>query len=244
MITPHWPAPAHVRAYTTTRKGGVSQGPYAQLNLSSQVGDDPNAVNTNRHLLRQHLSLPNDPIWLHQAHTVHVLCIDEKTSSSADDPHDASYTQRRAQVCAVLTADCLPLLLCNKTGTLVAAIHAGWRGLAAGVIEHTLQQLPAKSDELLVWLGPAMGPQAFELGPEAKESLLTHAPAGSEAAFRPASPGKWWGDMYELARIRLRAQGVRAIYGGDYCTYTQSDLFYSYRRDKTTGRMASLIYLH
>lgn len=238
FIKPSWPAPSNIHACTTTRLGGFSTTPYAQLNLGDHVGDDANTVEKNRNLIKEHLQLPSDPVWLQQTHSTTLIRSDDGSQNA-----DASFTQQPGIVCVVLTADCLPILLCNQAGTLVAAIHAGWRGLAAGIIENTLEHLPAKPDSLMAWLGPAIGPQKFEVGDDAKEILLASLPEGS-SAFQPREEkGKWLCNIYHLARLRLRKKGVEEIYGGEYCTYTQHELFYSYRRDKTTGRMASLIWM-
>lgn len=236
FIIPDWPAPASVRALTTTRLGGTSAAPFDGFNLADHVGDDPAAVTANRALLRG--MLPAEPVWLRQIHG--CRCIDAATAT--DNEADAAFARTPGVVCAVLTADCLPLLLCDTAGTAVAAVHAGWRGLASGVIEATLTALGLPGERLLAWLGPAIGPQAFEVGDEVRAAFIARDPAAAEA-FTSRRPGKWLCDLYLLARQRLAAQKVRRVWGADFCTATDRTRFYSYRRDGTTGRMASLIWL-
>lgn len=237
FIFPGWPAPPNVRALVTTRAGGVSAGPYASFNLADHVGDDPAAVTENRARLRPHL--PAEPLWLRQVHG--VRCVDAATVAAGEEA-DAALARTPGVVCAVLTADCLPLLLCDAAGTVVAAAHAGWRGLAAGVIESTLDALGVPGERVLAWLGPAIGPQAFEVGDEVRAVFLAHDPAAA-AAFVPHGQGRWLCDLYLLARQRLAARGVRRVWEADFCTATGRARFYSYRRDGVTGRMASLIWL-
>ena len=236
-IVPDWPAPASVRALATTRTGGVSAGAYASLNLATHVGDDPAAVAENRRRLRAHL--PAEPLWLSQVHGTTVARAEDAAEGVAAD---AAFTRRAGRVCAVLTADCLPVLLCNDAGTVVAAAHAGWRGLAGGVIETALRATNEPPARLLAWLGPAIGPQAFEVGAEVRATFLAHSPDAA-AAFAAKENGKWLADLYRLAEQRLNALGVSRVYGGGRCTFLEADCFYSYRREKTTGRMASLIWL-
>jgi len=238
MIYPQWPAPAHVKAVTTTREGGVSAPPYDSLNLADHVGDLPAAVARNRLTLAQQLGLPRQPVWLQQVHGDRVV---DAACSESCPAADASFSRVRDVVCAVLTADCLPVLFCDRAGSRVAAAHAGWRGLAGGVLERTVAALDAAPDDLLAWLGPAIGPQVFEVGDEVREAFVgQHADA--EQAFSRQANGRWLADIYLLGRIRLLAMGVTAIYGGGLCTYSDRDRFYSYRRDPVTGRMASLIW--
>jgi len=238
-IRPDWPAPECVRACTTTRHGGVSLGPYAGFNLGDHVGDIVEDVAINRAQLKQQLNLPAVPIWLNQVHDTQVV---NAAEVEAGCTADSSYTNKAGVVCAVLTADCLPLLLCNREGSKVAVVHAGWRGLAKGVIETTLAALDSPPENLMAWLGPAIGPQAFEVGAEVYEVFLAHDPqAGS--AFKANASGRWLADIYQLARLRLARQGVTAVYGGHECTFTDPQRFYSFRRDNITGRMASLIWL-
>jgi len=239
FIIPDWPAPAGVRAVSTTRAGGGSAVPYDSLNLGDHVGDAPDAVAGNRARVRQSLQLPTEPCWLQQ---VHGNCAVAAETTDAPCQADACYTQQPGVVCAVLTADCLPLLLCDRAGTRVAAVHAGWRGLANGVIESALEGFGAVGGEILAWLGPAIGPRAFEVGDEVRAEFVAHD-ARAVAAFQPARAGHWYADLYTLARQRLTACAVSAVYGGDYCTYTDAARFFSYRRDGSTGRMASLIWL-
>jgi len=240
-IVPDWPAPANVHAVMTTRAGGVSLAPFNSFNPASHVGDDHAAVAENRRLLRQ--SLPAEPLWLNQVHGVAVAC--DPTPGVPDA--DASVAFQPNEVRAVLTADCLPVLFCNETGAVVAAAHAGWRGLAAGVLEETVRAMRVPPEAILVWLGAAIGPAAFEVGPEVRETFVAqHALAG--IAFRPSLPGtldgaprKWLTDIYTLARIRLASVGVERVYGGGLCTFNDAR-FFSYRREPRTGRMASLIW--
>ena len=237
-ITPVWPAPANVRALCTTRYGGVSAGAYASLNLGDHVDDDPLAVAHNRALLREHL--PADPLWLKQVHTTTVAAAD---CACGTPEADAAIARQPHKICAVLTADCLPVLLCDHAGIVVGAAHAGWRGLAAGVIESTIAAMDADPATLLAWLGPAIGPSAFEVGDEVREIFLAYDGAAA-SAFTPHAPGKWLADIYRLARLRLAHSGITQIYGGDFCTFHDRERFFSYRRDGTTGRMASLIWLN
>lgn len=233
-----WPAPPHIRAITTTRNGGLSQSPYDSLNLGDHVGDDPARVAANRHLLREKTSLPAEPLWLQQTHSTKVIdCREWQPVIEAD----AIICDTPRQVCSVMTADCLPLLITDKTGSQVAAIHAGWRGLQAGIIENTLQRFDRSANDILVWLGPAIGPKAFEVGPEVKAAFLA-ADASADEAFIPHSD-RFLADIYLLARQRLAAQGITAVYGGNHCTYHEKQRFFSFRRDGVTGRMASLIWI-
>lgn len=240
FIVPDWPAPPRIRAYTTTRQGGCSQPPYASFNLADHVGDDPNAVSANRKLLRQKLNLPAEPLWLTQVHGTHTV-VAEKTITPYCSA-DASYTTEFNRVCVVLTADCLPVLFCDREGTQIAIAHAGWRGLAAGVLESTLAHFNTPPPNILAWLGPAIGATAFEVGNEVREAFIHYLPHVIQA-FKAHGTGHWWADLYLLARQRLNHYGVTAIYGGNFCTYTHAEHFYSYRRDKMTGRMASLLWM-
>lgn len=240
FIEPNWSAPQKIRAYTSLRTGGVSQSPFDQFNLGDHVGDDPNLVATNREILKNTLQLPNDPIWIQQIHGIDVV---KALPHNKDRTADASFTNEAHQVCAVLTADCLPILLCDRQGTHVAAIHAGWRGLLNGVIEATLSTMSLDNQEVLAWLGPAIGPTHFEVGDEVRDAFIRQNSLAS-TAFTPSPNQRWMADLYALARMRLHSQGITAIYGGDYCTYADANLFYSYRRDGgKTGRMATLIWI-
>ena len=239
FILPDWPAPANVRAAVTTRAGGVSHAPYDSFNLAAHVGDDPAAVRENRARLRTTLALPAEPVWLKQVHGVAVV---DAAQGGAAPEADGAFAAQPGAVCAVLTADCLPVLLCNREGTKVAALHAGWRGLAGGVIEAGVKAMGVPGNELLAWLGPAIGPQAFEVGPEVRAAFVQHD-AQAAQAFRTARDGKYLADIYLLARLRLQRLGIAAVYGGGFCTVTERARFFSYRRDGVTGRMASLIWL-
>jgi YfiH family protein len=239
MIAPDWPAATRVKALTTTRHGGVSQGPYASLNLADHVGDAADDVRQNRLAIRRQLNLPKPPVWLHQVHGDKVV---DAAHCGQCPSADASFAAQARVVCAVLTADCLPVLFCDRAGTRVAAAHAGWRGLAAGVLESTVRALDIEPERLLAWMGPAIGPAAFEVGGEVRRSFVDRQ-AEAARAFLPRANGRWLADLYALARIRLLAVGVSAVYGGGLCTFSDRERFYSYRRDGVTGRMASLIWL-
>lgn len=236
-IIPDWPAPARVKALVTTRTGGTSSAPYAGLNLGDHVGDDPARVAQNRAMLRT--GLPAEPVWLQQVHGIRVLDADGDIASTEAD---ASVTRRADRVCVVLTADCLPVLFCDVEGNVVAAAHAGWRGLLGGMLEATVAAMHVPGADVMAWLGPAIGAQAFEVGDEVRDAFIAEHPAAS-AAFVAHRPGKWLADIYALARMRLQGIGVTRLYGGGACTYTESARFYSYRREGVTGRMASLIWL-
>jgi YfiH family protein len=239
FILPDWPAPKNVRAAVTTRAGGVSRAPYDSFNLAMHVGDDPAAVRDNRTRLRATLALTVEPTWLKQVHGVVVV---DAALSGREPEADGAIAMQPGAVCAVLTADCLPVLLCNRAGTKVAALHAGWRGLAGGVIEAGVKALGIPGDELLAWLGPAIGPESFEVGPEVRATFVQHDSQAAQA-FRAACEGKYLADIYLLARQRLQRLGVAAVYGGGFCTVTERTRFFSYRRDGATGRMATLIWL-
>jgi polyphenol oxidase len=238
-ITPDWPAPNRIRAVITTRSGGVSSGPYASLNLGDHVGDDADAVAENRARLTAALDLPAAPLWLKQIHGCTVARAEQNGGNCVAD---AIFAQTPGQVCAVLTADCLPILLCDQAGSRVAAIHAGWRGLVEGVIESALSALDIPGPEVLAWLGPAIGPAAFEVGDEVRTAFVARNP-GAASAFQSSLNGRWQADLYALARQRLNSKMVGYIGGGEYCTVTNPTRFFSYRRDGVTGRMASLIWI-
>ncbi len=238
-VSPDWPAPSNVRAAATFRTGGVSPRPFDELNLASHVGDSAEAVAENRRILRAALRLPGEPAWLDQAHTDSVV---EAGSDSRPPRADASVARKAGVVCAVMTADCLPVLFCSREGDRVAAAHAGWRGLAAGILDNTVGALGVPGQDLIAWLGPAISQPAFEVGDEVRIAFLAKD-AGAAAAFAPNSRGRWQCDLYELARRNLAALGVHRIYGGNYCTYTDEHRFFSYRRDGQCGRMATLIWL-
>lgn len=236
MILPDWPAPPNVKSLMTTREGGVSRAPWASFNLGDHVGDDPASVAANRARLRE--LLPAEPGWLRQVHSARVLELGREANAEAD----AAFGREKGQVCAVLTADCLPVLFCDRAGSVVAAAHAGWRGLADGVLEATVVAMQVDPGEILAWMGAAIGPQAFEVGDEVRRIFVGQHPEAA-SAFVPHGPGKWLADIYQLARIRLTSTGVRAVYGGGRCTFSEKDVFFSYRRDGVTGRMASVVWL-
>lgn len=238
FITPDWPAPKRVRALTTTRLGGVSLPPYDSLNLGDHVGDVPAAVAENRRRLCDERGLPAEPHWLSQVHG--TSCCDAASTRSGTEA-DALFAVQPGVVCAVLTADCLPLLLCDVSGERVAAIHAGWRGLLDGVIENSVQEMAAEG-EVMAWLGPAIGPAAFEVGDEVRRAFVEYDPVAAEA-FVHGEADRWLADIYRLARQRLSACGITQVYGGELCTFSDRERFYSYRRDGQTGRIASLIWI-
>ncbi|MDB5800430.1 MAG: hypothetical protein JWL63_1369 [Rhodocyclales bacterium] len=237
-ITPDWSAPPNVKAFVTTRHGGVSAGPYQSLNLGDHVGDAVQDVAENRRRLSS--LLPAAPRWLRQVHGVKVCHAD---NACGDDTADAVLARQADVVCAIMTADCLPVLLTDRAGSVVAVAHAGWRGLCDGVLEACVASMQAAPAELIAWLGPAIGPAHFEVGPEVREAFLHHS-AEAAMAFRPGKADRWMADIFLLARQRLSAAGVpaTAISGGDLCTVSDADRFFSYRRDGITGRMASLIW--
>ena len=234
-----WPAPANIIAGTTLRQRGLSGGAYTALNLAAHVGDDVIAVRENRSLLKTSLSLSEEPCWLNQVHGTEVAinpC--NKTTVTAD----ASIATIQNKVCVVMTADCLPLLITNTSGSMVAAIHAGWRGLASGIIENTIAAMNCNVNEILVWLAPAISQSAFEVGDEVREIFQQENIKFLEC-FKINSRKRWQADIYQLAKINLNALGIYNIFGGKDCTYSDSEKFYSYRRDGACGRMASLIYM-
>ncbi|MGQ0749285.1 MAG: peptidoglycan editing factor PgeF [Betaproteobacteria bacterium] len=235
-IVPDWPAPARVKALITTRNGGVSRGPYASLNLGLHTGDDSAAVHANRAALLS--VLPQTPRWLAQQHGSTVVEADDIASSPAAD---AGIARQPGTVCAILVADCIPVLFTDRAGTMVAAAHAGWRGLAGGVIEQTVQRTGASPAEILAYLGPGIGPRAFEVGADVRSAFVDRDPVAA-SAFAPLGQNKWLADLYALARSALARAGVNAIYGGGFCTVSDPQRFYSYRRDRVTGRMAALIW--
>ncbi|NIF30171.1 peptidoglycan editing factor PgeF [Pantoea sp. Tr-811] len=236
LLFPDWPAPASVRACVTTREGGVSLAPFASFNLGDHVGDAPLAVAENRRRLSDEFAI--QPAWLKQVHGQVVADANPAVVAEAD----ASWTSQPGIACAVMTADCLPALFCDRAGTRVAAAHAGWRGLAGGVLEATLDRLALAPEEVLVWLGPAIGPAAFEVGLEVREAFTAVHPEAARAFVEGERPGKLMADIYELARIRLAARGVTAVYGGGLCTVSD-ERFFSYRRTPQGGRFASLVWL-
>jgi len=238
-IVPDWPVAATVRSVLTTRQGGVSQGVFSSLNLGNHVGDDPVAVATNRARVG---SLVGKPVWLDQVHGTRVIDIARYGSTDSPPQADAAFAREPGAACAVMTADCLPVLFCNESGSVVAAAHAGWRGLLAGVLEETIRAMMVPANTVLAYLGPSIGPQAFEVGDEVRAAYVAENSAAA-VAFKPAAPGKWLADIYLLARQRLAGQGVEQIYGGSFCTVSDPERFFSYRRDGQTGRMAAMIWL-
>ena len=236
-LIPVWPAPPGVRALQTLRSGGCSVAPWDSFNLGDHVGDASECVAANRAQLCQ--LVPAPPLWLHQVHGNVAVNAENGIDFVAAD---ASFTRRQGVVCAVMTADCLPVLFCNRAGNVVAAAHAGWRGLLAGVLEQTVSSMAVPPEDLLAWLGPAIGPACFEVGEEVRVAFLRES-AETETAFVARGRGKWLADIYQLARQRLKRCGVFAISGGDACTVNEKAHYFSYRRDGVTGRMASLIWL-
>ena len=243
FIVPDWPAPPTVRALQTTRQGGCSLPPYDSLNLGDHVGDDITRVRQNRACVSQFL--PSPPLWLQQVHG--TLAVDADCPDLADTKiapaADAVFSRQTGRVCVIMTADCLPLLFCDRAGSVVAAAHAGWRGLCEGVIENTVAAMQVPAGEILVWLGPAIGPAAFEVGDEVRAAFLHRHPVAADA-FRPQAgrPGKWLADIFMLARQRLHVLGITAIYGGGVCTVSDPARFFSHRRDAPCGRLATLIW--
>jgi len=238
-LSPEWPAPPWVRAVSTTRKGGISEGCFASLNLAEHVGDDSVHVMENRQRVLHALGLSAKPLWLRQVHGTAVV------DAAAVQQHceaDASFAKQAGKVCAVLTADCLPILLCDIGGTRVAAVHAGWRGLLGGIVENAVRALQCPGSQLLAWLGPAIGPRAFEVGDEVRQAFVAEDPQAADA-FTPSPAQRWLADICTLARQRLARMHINAVYGGHWCTVSDIERYYSYRRDGITGRMASMIWL-
>lgn len=238
FIRPDWPAPANVKALQTTREGGISVAPYDTLNLGLHVGDDPVRVNRNRQLLAPFM--PSEPVWLEQVHGTVVANAD---AAACLVQADACIARRKGSVCVVMTADCLPVLLCDEDGTVIGAVHAGWKGLAAGVIEATIKEMDAAPHKLLAWFGPAIGAEAFEVGEDVRAAFMARDAKAADAFAAHGAQGKYHADIYLLARQRLAALGVTRIFGGNHCTYHQKDRFFSYRRDGVTGRMGTFIWL-
>ncbi|QEI14276.1 peptidoglycan editing factor PgeF [Cellvibrio japonicus] len=245
-ITPDWPAPANIRACITTRVGGVSLPPYASNNLGDHVGDNPEHVALNRMQLCRRLGLVRSPQWLTQIHGVNLV---QAKGDGLVRTADGSYSNQPGQSCLVMTADCLPILLCDRAGTQVAALHGGWRSLAKGICARAIPKFKAAPEQILAYLGPAISQAHFEVGIDVLEAFFKAVRSHDHrdqiaAAFIPGErPMHFYADIYALARAELLSLGVTEIYGGHYCTYADSERFYSYRRDKTTGRMASLIWL-
>lgn len=247
LLFPDWPAAKSVTAAVSTRQGGSSIGPFSSFNLSFHVHDDPEKVANNRKLFQQ--ALPGQPSiqWLNQVHGIEVKAIESSHSSTEPVQADALYTRRTGIALAVMTADCLPVCFSTVDGSEIAIAHAGWKGLAAGVVESTLQQFSQPLENIIVWLGPAIGPCHFEVGSEVKAAFFENSHnddhSSMSAAFTPSvNAGYWMADLYSLARKRLKIAGVCAVYGGGYCTICQNEQFFSYRKEAKTGRFASVIY--
>jgi len=246
FLFPQEPLPHGMQACTTLRAGGVSQAPFDSLNLGLHVGDDPTTVQRNRQIIYQALQLPSEPLWLRQTHSVRVFT----EGSSVQDEYDAAYTANSARVLAILTADCLPVVLMSPIGQQIAVAHAGWRGLANGILQNTVAHFSGQKTSIVAWLGPAIGPQRFEVGDEVRASFCDQFKdvAATQAAFVTAdsvgmSPGKWCADLYQLARLALLEVGVTSVIGGGLCTYAEPAKYYSYRRDgQRSGRMATLVW--
>jgi len=236
-IIPDWLAPSNVKTLQTTRLGGSSVAPYESLNLGSHVGDSPLAVTRNRMLLNT--LLPTEPVWLEQTHGTVVANADQ---ASCRPLADACIARHAASVCVVMTADCLPVLLCDTQGSVVAAVHAGWKGMAEGILEETVQAMDIAPQNLMAWFGPAISQEAFEVGDDVRNIFL-RTDSKAAHAFIPGGSGKWFADLYLLARMRLNVLGVNQISGGDCCTYQGSNHFFSYRRDGVTGRMGTFIWI-
>lgn len=239
-LRPRWPAPSTVRAAFTLRGGGASRGGYAALNLGAHVGDDPLAVAHNRALLHAALALPAEPVWLEQQHGIRVADLDREGQPCA--PADAALTRAPGRVCAVLVADCLPVLFAARDGSVVGAAHAGWRGLAAGVLEATVRAMGVPAGDLVAWLGPCIGPQHFEVGEDVR-SVFLETDAGAAKAFRRGRGDRWWCDLPQLAQRRLAACGVGAVAADGSCTFTDRERCFSFRRDGQCGRMAALVWM-
>lgn len=244
LIKPNWPAPPNIKAAVTTRCiPGEQQkpivSPYDGFNLATHVGDSAEKIATNRRLLEKVLGLSCSPCWLDQRHTSRIVNVHDFPQGAQAD---ASFAIRPGPACIVQTADCLPVLFCDKKGTRVAAAHVGWRGLADGILEATVDSLQLKPEDLLIWLGPAIGPEAYEVDRPVYDAFINRNPE-AEQAFGPSRPGHWYTNLYTLARLRLGACGIKVIYGGGFCTHSNPELFYSYRRNPVTGRMASLVWL-
>lgn len=239
-IIPDWNVPPRVHALVTTREGGVSRGAHASLNLGLRCGDEVDAVMENRRRLRA--LLPAAPIWLRQVHGRGVLVASPAHAAAVEHEADACITTRPGTVCAVLVADCMPVLLADDRGEAVGVAHAGWRGLSGGVLEAAVAAFPCDPSRLVAWLGPAIGPRVYEVGDEVRAAFIAHD-ATATGAFAPTRPGHWRADLYALARARLARCGVKRVAGGDFCSYAEPERFYSFRRDRVTGRMAALAWL-
>ncbi|NIY91307.1 peptidoglycan editing factor PgeF [Vibrio diazotrophicus] len=238
-ITPNWNAPKQVKALASTRIGGCSKSPFEGLNLGMHVGDDPILVQCNRDLLQQQTQMPTAPVWLNQTHSTVVLDVSQPTNDVLDA--DGIITSSPNVVCSAMTADCLPVLITNTSGTQVAAVHAGWRGLAGGIVENTLEQF---SNDVMLWLGPAIGPEAFEVGEDVLQAFLDYDSKAGVAFVPGKQKGKWWANMTMLTRLRMAKLGIDQVFDSGLCTYQDPQRFYSYRRDGVTGRQATFIWIN
>lgn len=239
-IRPNWQVPSTIQAFTTVRTGGVSQAPFDSFNLGDHVGDDATAVQRNREMLVANFGLPHSPLYLTQTHSTRVIRL-PYTGTNLEA--DAVYTNQPNQVCLIMTADCLPALFVSRDGKEIAAAHAGWRGLCDGVLENTVAEFACPTSEISVWLGPAIGAKAFQVGEEVIEQFCAFDPQAKEAFVAdPTTSGKFLGNLYQIAKQRLNKLGITEISGGEHCTYTETDKFFSYRREGKTGRMATLIW--
>lgn len=242
-IEPQWSAPENIRAFCTTRQGGVSQSPYDSFNLAEHVGDDPLSVEENRKRLEQVLSLPESPLWLNQQHTAQLFFLDGIASRKSRSVADAAWSAQRGRVAVVMTADCIPVLVTNRKGSLVAAIHAGWKGLAKGIVRKSLKALPEESANLISWIGPSIRQAHFEVGQDVYDAFCNKSSQATDC-FQPRSQsGKYLCDLPGLLKLELTEMGVGEVYDSGLCTYEDESRFYSYRRDGQTGRMASLIWI-
>lgn len=241
IIKPNWKVPEHIRAFATTRIGGYSEGKYSSFNLALHVEDDPQNVENNRSLLKECLDLPQEPLWLNQTHGNKIVCAD--TAHTSLPEADGSFAKTPNKICIIMTADCLPVLLTNKKGSIVAALHCGWRGLFNGIIHECIKVFTKCQDDVIAWLGPAISAAAYEVNDELKENFEQKNPLFT-TAFKASKPGHWYMDLYLIAKIQLQENSVKEIYGGQFCTYNEDERFYSYRRDQgRTGRMATGIWI-
>lgn len=243
VITPNWQAPTTLIGLTTTRQGGLSDAPFDSFNLGAHVGDELSCVEANRLKLMHIANLPHLPQWLNQTHSTCVATLHSGVLSTIEA--DAVYTNEPNQVCAVLTADCLPVLFYSKDGQEVAAAHAGWRGLANGILENTVNHFKSDASDIVAWFGPAIGPQRFEVGQDVFDAFVSQLPASAQAfeTIKSATHDpKYLANIYALAQLRLMQCGLTEFYGGDRCTASEQNEFYSYRRENKTGRMATLIW--
>lgn len=239
ILIPDWPAPKHIKAFSTTRLNGFSQSPYDSFNLAYSVGDEIENVYQNREYLKKTLNLPSDPLWLSQIHSTVIYNVDQETMPKNAD---GSYTTCHNKICVVMTADCLPILLCDVSGTQIAAVHAGWRGLADGVIESALDCFNHNHKNIIAWIGPGIGLKYYEVGDDVRNKFL-EINSDFNKAFQAHKQAKWLANMNLLARMRLEKAGVSAIFSENLCTFADAERFFSYRRDGITGRMASLIWI-